>query len=158
MTPRVRRLALTAHIASSVGWLGTAVAYLALVAAALTSDDGELVRAAYRALEPITWFAIVPLAVASVVTGLAQALGTSWGLFRHYWVVFKLLFTVLATIVLLLNTRSVTALAADADAAGVGGLYGQLLHAGGGVVVLLLTTILAVYKPRGITPYGRRRV
>jgi hypothetical protein len=24
------------------------------------------------------------------VTGLIQALGTVWGLFRHYWVLFKL--------------------------------------------------------------------
>ena len=160
MTPGLRKLALTAHVTSSVGWLGTAVAYVALVAAALASDDAELVRAAYLALEPITWFAIVPLALASLVTGVVQSMATRWGLFRHYWVVFKLLLTVIATIVLLANTRTVSSLArqvAETDSPGVSGLHGQLLHAGGGLVVLLVTTVLAVYKPTGMTPYGRRR-
>ncbi len=62
MPPALRKLALTAHVVSSVGWLGTAVAYLGLVVAALTSEDARLVRAAYLAMEAITWFAIVPLA------------------------------------------------------------------------------------------------
>jgi hypothetical protein len=30
------------------------------------------------------------------------------------------------------------------------------LHSGGGLLALLVTTILAVYKPWGMTPYGRR--
>jgi hypothetical protein len=143
-----------------VGWLGTAVAYLGLVVAALVSQDALLVRAAYLAMEPITWFAIVPLAFASLLTGLVQSLGTQWGLFRHYWVLFKFVLSVLATIVLLANTRTVDSLAdlgADTDHPGRGGLHGQLLHSGGGVLVLLVTTTLAVYKPRGVTPYGRRK-
>lgn len=156
MTPRLRKLALTAHVTSSVGWLGTAVAYLGLVVAALTSRDAPTVRAAYLAIEAITWFAIVPLACASLLTGLVQSLGTQWGLFRHYWVLFKLLLTVLATIVLLLNTRAVRSLA-EADSADTGGLYGQLLHSGGGLLVLLVTTTLAVYKPPGVTWYGRHK-
>lgn len=156
----LRRFALTAHVASSVGWLGAAVGYLGLVVAALASDDADTVRAAYLAMEPITWFAIVPLALASLLTGLVQGLGTEWGLVRHYWVLFKLLLSVLATAVLLLNTRTVSSLAglaADTESVGTGGLQGQLLHSGGGVLVLLVTTTLAVYKPRGVTPYGRRR-
>lgn len=160
MAPAVRRFALTAHVVSSVGWLGTAVAYLGLVVAALTTEDAQLVRAAYLALEPITWFAIVPLAFASLLTGLVQALGTAWGLFRHYWVVFKLVLTALATIVLLANAQTVTSLAgvaAETSSVDPRGLQGQLLHAGGGLLVLLVTTVLAVYKPRGMTGYGRRK-
>lgn len=160
MAPAVRRFALTAHVVSSVGWLGTAVAYLGLVVAALTSEDAQLVRAAYLALEPITWFAIVPLAFASLLTGLVQALGTAWGLFRHYWVFFKLVLTMLGTIVLLANTQTVSSLAdvaAEMGSVDPGNLQGQLLHAGGGLLVLLVTTVLAVYKPRGMTGYGRRK-
>jgi hypothetical protein len=111
-------------------------------------------------MEPMTWFAIVPLAFASLLTGLVQSLGTQWGLFRHYWVLFKFVLTLLATIVLLANTRTVGSLAdlgAKTDRPGRGGLDGQLLHAGGGLLVLLVTTTLAVYKPRGVTPYGRRK-
>ena len=46
MTPGLRRFVLTAHVASSVGWLGAVVAYLALAVAALTNQDAQTVRAA----------------------------------------------------------------------------------------------------------------
>jgi hypothetical protein len=43
-----------------------------------------MVRAAYLAMELIARFVIIPLAFASLLTGLIQSLGTPWGLFRHY--------------------------------------------------------------------------
>ena len=64
MTPRVRKFALTAHVISSVGWLGAIVAFLALAIVGLTSDDAQLVRAVYLTAEPLTWFVIVPAALA----------------------------------------------------------------------------------------------
>jgi hypothetical protein len=160
LSPAVRKFALTVHVTSSVGWLGTAAAYLGLVIAALVSEDAQLVRAAYLVMEPITWFAIVPLALASLVSGVIQSLGTPWGLFRHYWVLFKLLLSVIAAMVLLLNSRTASSLAdlgRQTETPDTGGLHGQLLHAGGGSLVLLATTTLAVYKPRGVTPFGRQK-
>jgi hypothetical protein len=160
MTPGVLKFVLTAHITSSVGWLGAVVGYLVLVLAALNSQDAQRVRAAWIAMELTGWYAIVPLALASVLTGLVQALGTTRGLFRHYWVLFKFLLTVLATTVLLLHMPTVSFLvgtAAESDSTHLGGLPGELLHAGGGLLVLLVTTTLSVYKPWGMTPYGRRR-
>src|SRR5207244_1496267 len=103
MTPRLRKLALTAHVTSSVGWLGAVAAFLALALAGLTSRDGQMVRAAYLALELTASFVIVPLGFASLLTGLVQALGTKWGLFRHYWILVKLLITILSTVVLLVH-------------------------------------------------------
>jgi hypothetical protein len=44
-----------------------------------------------------------------------------------------------------------------ADGAHPGGLGGDLFHAGGGLLVLLVITGLNVYKPRGMTPYGWRK-
>lgn len=160
MTPDLRKFALTAHVTSSVGWLGAVVAYLALAVAALTSQDALTVRAAWIAMELTGWFAIVPLSVASLLSGLVQSLGTPWGLFRHYWVLFKLLLTVLATIVLLLHMPTVSFLAgvaAEMNSANRGGLPGELFHSGGGLLVLLVVTTLSVYKPRGMTPYGWRK-
>jgi hypothetical protein len=86
MTSGLRKFVLTAHVTSSVGWLGAVVAYLALAVAALTSQDAQTVRAAWIAMELTGWFVIVPLALASVLIGVVNALGTPWGLFRHYWV------------------------------------------------------------------------
>ena len=71
-------------------------------------------RAAYLAMHLITWFVIVPLCLAALLTGIVQSLGTTWGLFRHYWVVTKLLLTVLATIILLVHTQPIDRVAAVA--------------------------------------------
>jgi hypothetical protein len=160
MTSGLRKLVLTAHITSSVGWLGAVVAYLALAIAALTSQDPQTVRAAWIAMELTGWFVIVPLALASVLIGVVNALGTPWGLFRHYWVLTKFLLTILATIILLLHMPTVSyfaGVAAETDSVSLGGLRSELVHAGGGLLVLLVTTTLSVYKPRGMTPYGRRK-
>jgi hypothetical protein len=160
MPPGIRKFALIAHVASSVGWLGAVVAYLALVVAALTSQDAITVRAAWIAMELTGWSVIVPLALASLITGLVQSLGTPWGLFQHYWVLVKFLLTVFATIILLLHMPTISyfgGVAAETDSASLGGLRGELIHAGGGLLVLLVTTTLSVYKPRGMTLYGWRK-
>jgi hypothetical protein len=160
-SPLLRKLALIAHITVSVGWIGAVMAYLSLVAATMTSSDEKMIRSAYLAMEPITWFALVPLAFASLATGLVMSLGTSWGLVRHYWVLVKLFLTVLATLVLLSYTKTVSYLAGAAADPGTdletlqGG--GGLLHAGGGLLVLLVIVFLSVYKPKGLTRYGWRK-
>jgi hypothetical protein len=163
MTPRLRNFALTAHVTSSVGWLGAVAGFFALAVAGLTSQEAQRVRAAYVAMELITWFVIVPLSLASLLTGLVQALGTRWGLFRHYWVLAKLLITILATLILLLHTHPISYLARVAaettlSTGDLRPLRIQLVaDAGAALLALLVTTTLAVYKPRGLTPYGWRK-
>jgi hypothetical protein len=160
ITPGVRKFALTVHLIFSVGWIGAVVAYLALAVSAVTSRDAQTVRAALIAMELTGWFVIVPLALAALLTGLVMALGTPWGLFRHYWVVITLVLTILSTAVLLLHMPTVSALADAArvaNGADLVGLRGDLLHAGGGLLVLLVITALNVYKPQGMTPYGWRK-
>lgn len=163
MTPRLRKLALTVHVTSSVGWLGAVASFLALAVAGLTSPDAQVVRAAYVATEVTTWLVIVPLSVAALLTGLVQSLGTPWGLFRHYWVLAKLVLTLLATLLLLLHTQPigyVAAVAAETTLSGgdLRGLRIQLVaDAGAALLVLLVTTALSVYKPRGMTRYGWRK-
>ena len=163
MSPGARKLALTTHVACSVGWLGSVAVFLALAVIGLASEDAPLVRAVYRAMEPVTWLVIVPLSLASLATGLVQSLGTTWGLFRHYWVVVKLALTILATLLLLLHTRPIGYLAdVAAEGAAIGGELGRLriqlvADATGALLLLLMTTALSVYKPRGMTPYGQRK-
>ena len=102
MTPSLRKFTLTAHVTSSVGWLGAVVAFLAHAVIGLTSADAPTVRGVYLVMEPAALFVLVPLAFASLFTGIVQGLATTWGLFRHYWVVFKLLITAFATTILLI--------------------------------------------------------
>jgi uncharacterized membrane protein len=158
MPPRLRKAVLTAHVITSVGWLGAVLAYLALDVTAATSRNVPLVRAAYLAMEVTVVYAVVPLALASVFIGIVNALGTPWGLFRHYWVLVKFALTLVATAVLLLETRTIRALATAAgSAADPRELPGSLPHSVGGLIVLLLVTVLSVYKPRGMTRYGWRK-
>jgi hypothetical protein len=160
MRPSLRKFALTTHVTFSVGWIGGVVVYLTLGVAAVTSQDTQTVRAAWTAMELTGWFAIVPMALASLLTGLVMSLGTKWGLFRHYWTLISFVLTVLATVVLLLHMRDVSFLAAvaqEAEGARLEELGGDLLHPGLGLVVLLVIQVLNVYKPRGLTRYGWRK-
>ena len=162
MAPSLRKFALTAHVLSSVGLLGAIAGFLALAVTGLTSQNDQMVRAAYLAMDLIARFVILALAVASLLTGLIQSVGTPWGMFRHYWVLAKLLLTVFATIVLLVKMELIgyaarlsaeTMSRVDLRAAGI-----QLvIHASGGLLVLLVPAVLSVYKPPGMTRYGWRK-
>jgi len=166
MAPRLRKVALTAHITSSVGWLGSVAGFLALAVAGLASQDPQTVRAAYLGMELTGRYVIVPLNLASLLTGLVQSLGTTWGLFRHYWVLAKFLINVFATIILLTFMQRGTlgylaGAAADTTLSSTDLLrvrsLAPVLHAGASLLLLLVATTLGVYKPRGLTPYGWRK-
>jgi hypothetical protein len=163
MTGGLRKLALTAHLTVSIGWLGTVVAFLALAIAGVTSQDTQVLRAACLLMGVVVSYVIVPLAAVSLLSGLVSALGTHWRLLRYYWVLVKLVLTVVAILVLLKQLppiRSLAALAAD-SASALDVLRGEsrrpLIHAVGGLAVLLVVQVLGVYKPWGKTGYGRGR-
>jgi DMSO/TMAO reductase YedYZ heme-binding membrane subunit len=162
MPPRLRKVALAAHITLAVGWIGAVAAYIALDVAAATSQDAQTLRAAYLAMGLIAWYVIVPLALASLLSGFVMSLGTKWGLFRHYWVLISLLLTIIATGVLLAETQTISyfaAIAADPTTSGddLRALGSTLVHSVGGTLVLLVILALNVYKPRGMTGYGWRK-
>jgi hypothetical protein len=162
MPPGLRKFALAAHLTLSVGWVGAVAAYTALDIATATSQDAQTLRAAYLGMELIARNVIVPLALASLLTGLVMSLGTKWGLFRHYWVLISLLLTVVATVVLLVETQTISYFAdRAADPATstdeLRALGSTLPHSVGGTVVLLVILVLNVYKPQGMTRYGQRK-
>ncbi len=163
MSPGIRKAALTVHVTSSIGWFGAVAPFLALSIVGLISQDGQLVRAAYLTMEPITWFVIVPLAFVSLLSGIVSSVGTKWGLFRYYWVLLKLVITILATLVLLVHTQPIVLLAGVAAKTDVlsADLQSKQLNmvvaSGAALVVLVVLTAVSVYKPRGMTPYGQRK-
>src|SRR5260370_28167840 len=114
--PRLRKFALTTHVTCSVGLLGAIAGFLALAVAGLTSREGQMLRGAYLAMELTAWCVIVPLALASLLTGLVQSLGTTWGLFRHYWVLAKLSLAGFATVALLLKMKLISYVAGSSPA------------------------------------------
>jgi hypothetical protein len=167
MTPTIRKLSITAHVTFSVGWLGAVAAFLVLSIAGLTSHDAEVVRGAYLSMDLISRFVIIPMCFAALATGLLQALGTPWGLFRYYWVVLKFGLAIFATFALLVHqfvamaeaAKRVSGAAAETlFSADLGPLKTELVRAPSlATLLLLVVTTLGVYKPWGLTRYGQRK-
>jgi hypothetical protein len=88
-------------------------------------------------MELIGWVVLVPLSLASLLTGLVSSPGSAWRLFRHYWVLFT-------------TTLSSRQLGRLRDPS-------PTLHAAAALLLLLVATTLAIYKHGGMTRYGQRR-
>ena len=167
MTPTLRKLTITAHVTFSIGWLGAVAAFLVLSIAGLTSRDTEVVRGAYLSMDLISRFVIIPMCFAALATGLLQALGTPWGLFRYYWILMKFGLAIFATIALLIHQFAVMAVAAKRVSGAAAetlfssdlvSLKTELVRAPSlAILLLLVAATLGVYKPWGLTRYGRRK-
>lgn len=162
-SPSIRKLNLTAHISFSVGWTGAVAVFLTLAIAGLINNNVQTIRSCYIAMEISAWMIIVPASIGSLVTGIVQALGTPWGLFRHYWIIVKLILTVVCTALLLLHMNPITYMA-DAAAnkpilpSELDGLRVRLIaDAAVALGVLLLITSISVFKPWGKTGYGNNK-
>ena len=159
--PALRRFTFTTHVTSSVGWIGAALVFLALAAIGLSSPDERTVRGAYLVMAPAAWLVLVPLAHASLVSGIALSLGTAWGLIRHYWVALKLAITLFSTVILLIymgTFRQMAGVAADPVVEfGLVRNPSPLVHSILALILLIAATLLAIYKPFGMTPYGERQ-
>lgn len=166
MTPRTRKFLLTAHITCSVGWLGAVAGFLVLSIVGLTSQQPDVIRGNYIAMDLISRFVVIPLSFGALATGLLQALGSAWGLFRYYWITAKFGLAIVATLALLMHQFEVVGVAArrvtGASAetllgAALDPLKIELIRAPAiAIVVLLAAVTLAVYKPWGLTHHGQR--
>ena len=162
MTPHLSKLVLTSHITFSVGWIGAVAVFLALSIVGLTSQDIELARSACLSMELSALFVIVPFCLISLFTGIVQATGAKWGLFKHYWIVVKLFLTIGSTILLLLHIQPITYLAGVAADPSFSNsqLSAQLIQliakAGAAILTLLAITTISVYKPWGTIQFALR--
>lgn len=163
-TSLARKTALLLHVISSVGWLGSVAAYLVLSIGAGYSHDDALVRSACLGMNLLGWYAVVPLSLLAVATGLVQALGTPWGLFRYYWVIVKLVLTAIGTGLLLMHQGLLAGQAALAarDATTSGDSLRQfgaqlVWDSGLGLFLLIVLTGLSVFKPWGMTRRAARQ-
>lgn len=158
MTPRFQKFALLAHIAFSVGWFGAVIPYFVLAIAGLVSRDVQIARASFLSMELIGWYVIVPLSIAALLSGLVQSLATQWGLFRYWWLSAKFLLTIIAVVILLQHMRGVSRVSRMVKESMLSADFRpELVHAAGGLLVLLAVMTLSVFKPWGMTPWSRRQ-
>jgi hypothetical protein len=165
LSPTLRKAMLVLHVISGVGWMGVDIALLVLLISARTTSDPILVASGLNALRMIVPVAVPPLSISSVVTGLILGLGTPWGLLRYWWVLVKLVLSLIMTILVFValvpgvNSISVlvaTGTSADTLRASLGPLLtGLLFPPIVSFLMLGIATILSIFKPWRRTPWNR---
>jgi hypothetical protein len=147
LSPRLRKLVLATHVLVAVGWFGAVLAKLVLEITAATSLDPEVHGAAYVFMGAFDRALFPPAAIATLLTGIILSVGTPWGLFRHYWIVAKLVLTiaVVVTGVAFVGAWVEQAIAAGAGPVSMPLIYAALAH----VLMLGAATVISIYKPWG---------
>lgn len=164
--PRLRKAVLVLHILCGVGWIGADVVLFILLTTGLTTDDGAVAAACYRAVSVFVPVAVPVLSLGMLATGLLLGWGTKWGVLRYWWVVVKLaLATIMVVLVFVSLLPGVSELenpdatmSASAVRDSLGSAPEQMLFPPVVSFLMLATAaVLSVYKPWRQTPWSTRR-
>ena len=159
-----RKALLLFHVLSSVSWIGVDLAMGVLAYRGLATDDPAELAVIYRALEMFCVPLLLTLGLLSLGSGIWLGLGTRFGLVRYWWVLVKLAISlVLLTLVLVALRPTLLEGAAQATVVDAS-LPERLTDVSRNMLfppvvsttMLAFVTWLAVYKPWGVTPRGRR--
>lgn len=80
---------LFAHVVCAVIYFSGLFGTLLLALSTKFTTDSQQIYAAHRFIHLFDWFLIIPGAATSLITGLALAVRTNWGLTKYYWVMAK---------------------------------------------------------------------
>jgi hypothetical protein len=158
LSARARKTALTAHVACGATWLGAVAANLFLGISAAVTDDETLADAYYTSMARLVDF-LPAAAIATLATGLLLALATRWGLFRHWWIIVKLVLAVTTAVIGwgIIDPAISNTIRSRAET-GSTGFSDALLPAIAATPLLLLSaTTIAITKPWGRTARARRQ-
>jgi hypothetical protein len=165
LTPAARNTVLVLHVIMGISWMGVDIALFALLMTARTTHDASLVVSGFNAIGVIVPLAVPPLSLGILGTGLILGLGTRWGLIHYWWVLVKLLLSMIMTALVYLSLLpairgtailSDLTLSADAVRASLGPLPTMLMFPPIVSFLMLATaTILSIFKPWRRTPWSR---
>ena len=159
-----RKALLLFHVLSSVSWIGVDLAMGVLAYRGLGTDDPAELAVIYRALEMFCVPLLLTLGLLSLGSGIWLGLGTRFGLVRYWWVLVKLAISLVLLTLVLVALRP-TLLEGAAQATVVDASLPErltdvrrnmLFPPVVSTTMLAFVTWLAVYKPWGVTPRGRR--
>jgi hypothetical protein len=163
MPRRRRKLVLTLHVITSVGWLGAAMAMTILLVAGLVTHNPALRHSAFAFMHVYDLAIMIPLGYLALVTGVLLSVGTNWGLLRHWWIVTKLVLTVAVLLFAGVFTSGwvleAVARTAENPMADLGVLAVQLIaNVATFNVVFWTNATISVFKPWGLTPRGQHKL
>ena len=141
-----RKLLVWLHVLSSVGWMSQALALFALTTYALGAN-GTSRTGAFEMAKVIDADVLRFMATTSAFTGFMLSALTSWGYFRHWWVLFKFVITLTQLYAGIFVLSPNLDLGENGDPALI--RAGSLLMAG----ALAVQTWLSVAKPGKRTPW-----
>jgi hypothetical protein len=149
ITPRWRKVLLTVHVSTAVGWLGVDLVLLTLGLAGLAGADPAVV---YPAQSLVGRVLFTPLSVLVWLVGVLNAALTPWGLLRHRWVLVKLLLTTLMLfLVLFLLYPGLTEAGDLAGALPSRDRVNMVVAPAVSSSLLIFATVLSTFKPWGRT-------
>jgi Predicted integral membrane protein (DUF2269) len=166
LSASARKLTLTVHIISAIGWIGVDFVLFVFAFTGLTSNDPDTVATCYLAIEMFAVVLLLPLGLLSLATGLLLGWGSKYGVLRYRWVVWKLILNLVLTTLVVVLLRPGVSEAADLVTSTPDLTSDQLDQARSNLIfppvvsitTLTFATVLAVYKPWGRTMYGQRRL
>lgn len=162
LSPGLRKATILLHFLCGVGWMGADIVLFILLYTGLTTDDGAVAAASYRAVSVFVPVAVPALSLGVLATGLLLGWGTKWGVLRYWWVVVKLaLAAIMVALVFVSLVPGVdelsdadATLTADAVRDSLGSAPTQMLFPPVVSFAMLgVAAVLAVYKPWGRTPW-----
>lgn len=156
---RTRRALVALHVALSVGWMGAGAANVVLAATAWSTGDAAVRGVCYRMIERLDVWLVIPGAFGALASGVVLSVVTPWGLARYWWVLVKLVLTV---VIVVFSTFGIGVWVEESIAATSAGspstVAGALVWgAGANIVGFLFMTWASVAKPWGTTPWVSRR-
>lgn len=152
---RARRALLVVHIVAAGAWIGIDVMVAVLVTVGWTSDDPATRGAAYEALGRFVVAPMLGSALLCATTGTVLGLATRWGLARHWWVLVKLVITlVLGTLIVVALRPGMDEVTAAGATIAEGGtpatdLTTLFFPPAVSLSALSVAVVLSVYKPWG---------
>ncbi|AYY12601.1 hypothetical protein EF847_07660 [Actinobacteria bacterium YIM 96077] len=150
LRPHTRKTILVIHVIASVALLGEVWTLVALNLYSTLAADNELARAAYQLMDVLVFAGGIPLSMTALVTGVALALGSHWGLVRHYWVFAKLLLLIAVICLgMFLFQPGVMAQAIEQGSESDTQQWRQVLVVTAQLIMLVTATTLSVFKPKG---------
>lgn len=93
-----RKLLLAIHLIAGLGFFSSALGILVLT---VSGANGTAARDVYPAAQMLTVWLVEPLGIAAALTGITLALSSRYGLARYWWVVIKLVITVVLAAVVM---------------------------------------------------------
>ncbi|WP_427158512.1 hypothetical protein ACQFX9_22085 [Aliinostoc sp. HNIBRCY26] len=149
------------HVVTIAAWFGVALAMMLMALANLQTTNGDELYAINAMVKFLDDFVVIPMAIASVLTGTLLCWLTVWGFFKFYWVITKWIATttliIFGTFWLGPWTNSMTAIADIERTKALNNplfmfdIHGVII--GGGIQLICLSAIIAISI---IKPWGRR--